>query len=257
MPKVELTFLGTGTSSGVPMVGCDCGVCRSRDPHDRRLRTSALVRTSGMTLVIDCGMDFRYQMLRENIRDIDAVLLTHPHIDHIGGLDDLRAFNYFKQGPCDIYCNSLTEATVRHMFSYAFSDHPYPGVPDLQLHTIGNSEFSVGDVRIMPIEGLHSRMQVFGYRIGNLAYITDMNSISEAEIEKIKGCKVLVINALRRRPHLSHFSLDQALEISSKVEARTTYLTHLSHQMGKYSDIEQLLPEGVHCAYDGLKIETE
>jgi len=189
--------------------------------------------------------------------DIDAVLLTHPHIDHIGGIDDLRAFNYFKQGPCDIYCNSSTESVVKKMFSYAFSEHPYPGVPKLNMHVIENHPFSIAGIDVIPIEGLHAKMHVFGYRIGNLAYITDMNSITREELDKVTGCSVLVINALRRKAHLSHFSLEAALEISAASGAKRTYLTHISHQMGKYSELEPQLPEGVHCAYDGLKIETE
>jgi len=252
--QIELTFLGTGTSSGIPMIGCSCAACMSANIRDNRLRTSALIRVGDKTIVIDAGMDFRQQMLRENVKSIDALLLTHPHMDHIGGIDDLRAFNYFMNRPCDIYCNDITAKVIRHVYSYAFEEKPYPGAPKINLITIENNPFKIGNIDVIPIEGLHAKMKIFGYRIGDLVYITDMNRISEEELDKAKGCKVLVINALRRKPHLSHFTLDQAIEISRTVSPYETYLTHISHQLEPYDVLENLLPENVHSAYDGLKL---
>ena len=253
----KLTFLGTGTSQGVPMIACGCWVCTSADSRDKRLRTSALVEHDGTVIVIDAGPDFRQQMLRENVRAIDAILLTHAHKDHIGGLDDVRAFNYFLQRPVDIYAEERVQRVVRKDFDYAFSDMPYPGVPEITLHTITEEPFMVKDAEVIPIRGLHYRLPVLGYRIGGLAYLTDYNHISEEEIGKIRGIDTLVINALRREHHISHFTLDEALHVSHLVRARQTYLTHMSHQMGRYAQICRELPAGVQFAYDGLRIETQ
>ena len=252
----KLTFLGTGTSQGIPMIACGCWVCTSPDSRDKRLRTSALVEHNGSTIVIDAGPDFRQQMLRENVKRIDAILLTHAHKDHIGGLDDVRAFNYFQHRPTDIYAEERVQRVVRKDFDYAFSDNPYPGVPEITLHTIDEHPFRIQDSEIIPIRGLHYKLPVLGFRIGEIAYITDFNHIEEQEIEKIKGVDTLVINALRREHHISHFTLDEALHVSYLVGARQTYLTHVSHQMGRYAQINQELPPNVCFAYDGLKIET-
>lgn len=252
---LRLTFLGTGTSQGVPMIGCDCEVCRSGDPRDKRLRSAAMVEVGGRRIVIDAGPDFRYQMLREGVRDIDAILLTHQHTDHIIGLDDVRAFNYFCQKSVDIYATELVQAAVRKVFDYAFTDKPYPGAPQMTLHTIGSEPFEVAGVKVTPICGKHFTLPVTGYRIGNVAYLTDFNHIEDSELEKLRGVDVFVVNALRHTRHLSHFALPEAIELARKVGAKSTYFTHISHQLGFHATEEPLLPEGMHLAYDTLTIE--
>lgn len=247
--------MGTGTSQGVPMIGCDCEVCRSGDPRDKRLRSAAMVEVDGRRIVIDAGPDFRYQMLREGVKDIDAILLTHQHTDHMIGLDDVRAFNYFCQKSIDIYATEAVQGAVRRVFDYAFTDKPYPGAPQMKLHTIGNESFEVAGVKVTPICGKHFTLPVTGYRIGDVAYLTDFNHIEESEIGKLQGLDVLVINALRHTRHLSHFSLPDAIEIARKVGTKATYFTHISHQMGLHATEEPLLPEGMHLAYDTLTIE--
>ncbi len=258
MSETELTFLGTGTSQGVPIIGCHCPVCDSTDPHDKRLRSSVLIEQNGVRLVIDSGPDFRYQMLREGIDRIDAILYTHGHMDHVGGMDDVRAFNYVMGRAIDLYCEPRVERTLRRIFDYAFAEQRYPGVPEVVLHPIASDElpFTVHGVEVMPIRGMHYKLPVLGYRVGNIAYLTDMNAIEERELEKIRGVEVLVINALRRDPHLSHFTLDQALDIIAKTRPKRAYLTHISHQMGLYEDLCRVLPEGIFPAYDGLKIKA-
>ena len=256
---MRLTFLGTGTSQGVPTIGCRCEVCRSTDPRDSRLRTSAMVEIGDVRLVIDAGPDFRYQMLRTGVRRIDAILLTHEHKDHTGGIDDVRAFN-FVDFPIihrvDIYATDKTAACVRKDFDYAFAEDKYRGVPEIELHTINQNEpFCIKDVEIVPIHGQHSsRFEVTGYRIGKLAYLTDFKEIDESEIEKLKGVEVLVVNALRFEPHDSHFSVGEALALAAKVAPKRTYLTHMSHDIGLHCVANLRLPEGVEFAYDGLKI---
>ena len=258
---MKLTFLGTGTSQGVPVIGCRCGVCRSADPRDRRLRTSAMVDTDGVRLVIDAGPDFRCQMLRAGVEHVDAILLTHSHKDHIGGLDDVRAFNFIDYPPVihtvDIYAPQHTIPTVRKEFDYAFGDNRYAGVPEIALHEIDEQQpFSVGGVEIVPVAGGHSeRFRVTGYRIGGLAYLTDFKTIEPAEERKLAGVDTLVVNALRYEPHPSHFSVGEALELISRVRPRVAYLTHSSHQTGLYADFESRLPDGVHSAYDMLEVE--
>lgn len=254
----ELTFLGTGTSQGVPIIGCDCEVCTSADPHDKRLRSSVLIEQSGVRIVIDTGPDFRCQMLREHITGIDAILYTHEHMDHVGGMDDVRAFNYVMQRPVDIYCEPRVERTLRRIFDYAFAERKYPGVPEVVLHPILSDQevFDVHGIRVIPVRGMHYKLPVLGYRIGNICYLTDMNAIEEGEIEKFKGVDVLVINALRREHHISHFTLDEALEVIGKARPKRAYLTHISHQLGLYEDLLGILPEGVYPAYDGLKIKA-
>lgn len=252
-----MIFLGTGTSQGVPMIGCSCGVCSSKDKRDKRLRSSALVETGDTVLVIDTGPDFRYQMLREGIKTIDAVLFTHNHKDHIGGLDDVRAFNYFQNKPLDVFAETYVQETLRKDFDYAFTEHKYPGAPEINLHTITTEPFRVGSADIIPIRGYHHKLPVLGFRIGCVCYITDMNRIDEAEIEKIKGVEILVINALRHESHISHFTVNEALAIIRKIQPGKAYLTHASHQIGLYKDIEKDFPENVFLAYDQLIVECD
>lgn len=254
-PSLKITFLGTGTSSGVPMIGCDCEVCTSPDPKDRRLRSSILVESENTTLVVDTGPDFRYQMLREKVKKIDAVLFTHPHKDHLAGLDDIRAFNYFMKRPIDVYANSMTEEAVRRDFYYAFTDTKYPGIPELNMHTIGQEPFVVGDIPVTPVLVWHLKMPVTGFRFGKFTYITDANRIEEREKDKIKGTEALVLNALRKKEHISHFTLSEAIALSRELEVQSAWFTHISHQLGIHTVVSQELPEGMRLAYDRLVLE--
>ncbi|MCR6720461.1 MAG: MBL fold metallo-hydrolase [Chitinophagaceae bacterium] len=253
-PSLQIRFLGTGTSSGVPMIGCGCQVCHSTDPRDTRLRSSILVSSDTTTLVVDTGPDFRYQMLRENVKSLDAVLFTHPHKDHLAGLDDIRAFNYIQQRPIDVYADALTEEAVRRDFYYAFSDTRYPGIPELNMHPISLEDFVVGDIPVTPILVWHLKMPVMGFRFGNFTYITDANRIDPSEKEKIKGSEVMVVNALRREKHISHFTLQEAIDLVKELGVPKAYFTHISHQLGKHEDIRKELPEGIELAYDRLVI---
>ena len=253
-PSMEITFLGTGTSTGVPMIACPCAVCHSPDSRDKRLRSSILIRTEKTTIVIDTTPDFRYQMLRQNVTSLDAVVFTHPHKDHIAGLDDVRAYNFFMKVPMNVYANALTEETLKREFGYAFSDKKYPGVPEIQLHTIDDQPFQVGDLTFIPILVWHYKMPVYGYRIGDFTYITDANRIDDAEKEKIRGSKVLVLNALRRESHMSHFTLSEAIALSRELEVQQAYFTHISHQLGLHASVSEELPLGAALAYDGLTI---
>jgi len=255
-PPLTITFLGTGTSSGVPMIGCDCAVCTSADPRDNRLRSSILVESAKTTLVVDTGPDFRYQMLRQKVKKLDAVLFTHPHKDHLAGLDDIRAFNFFSKKPIDIYADSLTEEAVRRDFYYAFTDTKYPGIPELNLNTISTEPFVIGDIPVIPIQVWHLKMPVMGFRFGSFTYITDANRIEESEKNKIRGSEILVLNALRRQKHISHFSLGEAIDMVEELQVPLAYFTHLSHQMGLHAEIESELPEHIHLAWDGLRLET-
>ena len=236
------------------MIGCDCAVCISTDKKDKRLRSSILVQSANTTLVVDTGPDFRYQMLRQKVKHLDAVVFTHPHKDHLAGLDDVRAFNFFSKKHIDIYADSLTEEAVRRDFYYAFTDTKYPGIPELNLHTISDEPFMVGDIPVIPVQVWHLKMPVLGFRFGKFTYITDANRIDDAEKDKIRNSEVLVLNALRKQKHISHFTLDEAIEMTAEVRAGTAYFTHLSHQMGKHGEIEAELPENVHLAYDGLEL---
>lgn len=257
---MKLTFLGTGTSQGVPVIGCRCEVCTSADPRDSRLRTSAMVETRGVRLVIDAGPDFRCQMLRTGVRRIDAILLTHEHKDHIGGLDDVRAFNFVDYPTIHrvaIYAAPRTLAAVRKDFDYAFAQDKYRGVPEIELHEVDvKRPFSVEGVEVVPVAGHHSeRFAVTGFRIGKLAYLTDFKTIDDAEVEKLRGVEVLVVNALRFESHDSHFNVAEALALIGRVGPNTAYLTHMSHGIGRHAATEPTLPSGVHLAYDGLQIE--
>lgn len=258
---MKLTFLGTGTSQGVPVIGCRCEVCTSYDRRDARLRTSAMIETRGVRIVIDAGPDFRYQMLRAGVRRLDAILLTHEHKDHIGGLDDVRAFNFVDYPAAihrvDIYASQRTLACVRKDFDYAFEREKYRGVPEIELHAIDpDRPFEVRGIEIVPVAGHHSeRFSVLGFRIGKLAYLTDFKTVTEREIEKLAGVDVLVVNALRFEPHDSHFNVDEALALIRRVAPHEAYLTHMSHQIGLHAATDPALPAGVHLAYDTLQIE--
>lgn len=237
------------------MIACDCEVCRSEDPRDKRLRSSLMVETDGMRIVVDTGPDFREQMLRHRVRSLDAVLFTHPHKDHIAGLDDVRAFNHFMGRPMDLYANHLTEEAIRRDYHYAFSDSRYPGIPELAMHSFRDEPFMVGDIEVVPINVWHLRMPVVGFRFGDLTYITDANRIDEEEKGKIRGSRVLILNALRRQSHVSHFSLAEAVSMVRELEVPQAYFTHVSHQMGLHRDVCDTLPPGITLAYDGMRIE--
>jgi phosphoribosyl 1,2-cyclic phosphate phosphodiesterase len=251
---LQITFLGTGTSSGVPMIACECTVCRSEDPKDNRLRSSILVSTESTTLVVDTTPDFRTQMLRLRQQSLDAVLYTHPHKDHIAGLDDVKAFTYFHQRPMKVYANELTQQALQKEFSYIFAEHKYPGIPDVDLHSIPADSFHIGDIPVTPIQVWHLHMPVLGFRFGDFTYITDANRIEPSELEKIKGSKVLVVNALRKEKHLSHFTLQEAMSLVQTLAVPQAYFTHISHQLGTHERVSAELPEGISLAYDGLRI---
>jgi phosphoribosyl 1,2-cyclic phosphate phosphodiesterase len=256
-PPLKITFLGTGTSSGVPMIGCSCEVCTSPDKKDNRLRSSILVESKTTSIVVDTTPDFRYQMLRSKVIKLDAVLFTHPHKDHIAGLDDVRAFNYFQKKPMDLYANSLTEEAIKREFAYAFSDKKYPGIPNLNLITIDDSPFMIGDIPVVPILVWHLKMPVLGFRFGKFTYITDANRIDESEKEKIKGSEVLVLNALRKESHISHFTLDEAVAMMQELEVPKGYFTHISHQLGRHENINAGLPDGIKLAHDSITLFFE
>lgn len=251
---MKICFLGTGTSQGIPIIGCQCSVCKSVHKKDKRLRSSVLIEVNDLTFVIDAGPDFRQQMLYENVTKLDAILLTHSHKDHIGGLDDVRAYNYIQGKPMDIFGMKETIDAVRSDFHYAFDDDKYPGVPEMNLHIIENKLLKIGSVEILPIEVKHLEMNVFGYRIEDFVYITDASFISSEEKKKMKNAEILVINALRIREHYSHFNLKEALAIVEELKPKQAFFTHISHAMGKAEDVEKILPFNVHLAFDGLTI---
>jgi phosphoribosyl 1,2-cyclic phosphate phosphodiesterase len=236
------------------MIACDCEVCTSTDKKDKRLRPSIMVQTANTTIVVDTTPDFRCQMLREKVKNVDAVLFTHPHKDHIAGLDDVRAFNFFNKKKMEVYANSLTEEALKREFGYAFSDKKYPGVPDLNLNTITLDPFSIGDIPIIPVQVWHLKMPVLGFRFGKFTYVTDANRIDEQEKEKIKGSEIFVINVLRKQSHVAHFSLGEAIGLAQELKIPTVYFTHISHQLGLHQAIESELPDNIHLAYDGLTL---
>lgn len=252
---MKITFLGTGTSQGVPVIACDCMVCLSQDTRDNRLRTSILIQTETTSVVIDTGPDFRQQMLRERVDGLDAVVFTHEHKDHVAGMDDVRAFNYKQRNDMDVYATIRVQEALKREYPYVFADLKYPGVPQVKLHTIdAKNIFRIGDITLQPIEVMHYKLSVLGFRINDFVYITDANFISNKEKEKMKGCNKLVINALRKTKHISHFTLEEAVSLSQEVDAKQTYLTHISHLMGTHESVSKELPEGVKIAYDGLSL---
>ena len=254
-PGLHIKFLGTGTSSGIPMIGCDCEVCKSDDPRDNRLRSSIMVNSGRTSLVVDTTPDFRYQMLRTNTKHVDAIVFTHPHKDHIAGLDDIRAFNFFSRKPMELFANSLTEEALRRDFYYAFAERKYPGVPEINLNLIATEPFVVGDIPVQPVEVWHMKMPVLGFRFGKFTYITDANRLDDEAKEKVRGSEILVLNALRKEPHISHFSLSEAIALVRELQIPQAYFTHISHQLGRHDDVSRELPNGIELAYDGLVIE--
>ena len=253
-PSIKITFLGTGTSGGVPMIACGCYVCSSPDEKDKRLRSSILVESATTSLVVDTTPDFRTQMLRANVKKLDAVLFTHPHKDHIAGLDDVKAFNYFQKKSIDVYANELTQQALKREFNYIFADKKYPGIPDITMHTITNKSFIVGDIPVTPVLVYHMQMPVLGFRFGKITYITDANRIDDEEKQKIIGSETLIINALRKDAHMSHFNLQEAIDIADEMKIPHVYFTHISHQLGTYEEINSELQPGRQLAYDGLQL---
>jgi phosphoribosyl 1,2-cyclic phosphate phosphodiesterase len=249
---MKVTFLGTGTSQGVPVISCKCEVCQSTDFRDNRLRCSILIEINNKHILIDTGPDFRQQMLQAQVNKLDAVLYTHEHKDHIAGLDDIRAFNFFQKKHMDLYLTTHVEEAIRREFAYIFANDNYPGIPLVNLHQIDNSPFILFGERIIPIEVSHYKMPVFGYRLGDFCYVTDAKEIASEEIDKMKGSKIVVLNALRKETHPSHFTLDEAVSILKYIKPEQAYLTHISHQMGLHKEVEAELPSFIKIAYDGM-----
>ncbi len=252
---MTIKFLGSGTSQGVPVIACDCAVCTSPNAKDKRLRSSVLVQIEGKHIIIDTGPDFRYQMLREHITHLEAILFTHSHKDHVAGLDDVRAFNRQKDGAIDVYGTIDVHQALQREFYYAFAAKKYPGVPQLELHEITSDPFSLFGINVIPIEVMHYMMPVLGFRIGEFTYITDAKTVLEAEVNKIRGTKVLVVNALQRDPHISHFTLEEAVAFARHIGAERTYFTHISHKLGLHDEVQRELPNGMFLAYDGLVLD--
>ncbi len=255
--KLKVTFLGTGTSQGVPVIGCKCMVCSSPDHKDKRLRSSVLIEIEGTTLIIDTGPDFRQQMLLNRVDRLDGVLFTHEHRDHVAGLDDIRAFNFLQQQPMDVYAEERVIRALNIEFPYIFTDKKYPGIPQLHVNKITNRKFNINGISITPIRVMHLHLPVLGFRIGNFAYITDANHISVEEMEKLEGLNCLVINSLRKEKHISHYNFEEALNLIQMLKPKLAYLTHLSHQMGRHSEVEKELPDHVLLAFDGLTMNFE
>lgn len=252
--EITVTFLGTGTSQGVPVIGCDCAVCVSENPKDDRLRTSIMVSTPKQNIVFDTGPDFRQQMLREKVQRLDAVVFTHEHKDHVAGLDDIRAFNFKQKKDMEVFATEQVQEALKREYAYIFAEKTYPGVPRVNLTTIDLTPFEIDGLELTPIQVMHYKLPVLGFRINDFTYITDANFIAEEEKAKIKGTKVLVIDALRKEKHISHYNLEEALELIKELEVEQAYLIHISHLLGKYDEEMPLLPKGVELAYDGLKI---
>lgn len=255
---LRATFLGTGTSTGVPVLACDCEVCQSDDPRDKRLRSSLMIEYLGRRIVIDCGPDFRYQMIREKVDDLDAILLTHHHRDHIAGLDDIRGFNYVLNKSIDVFAEEKCIEAIRAEFPYIFNNTRYFGAPQINFRTITNQPFRVEDIPILPIRAMHQEMEILGFRIGGLSYITDASAISPDELRKLEGSDIIILNALRNSTHPSHFSVPEAIEIIQALKpAKGAYLTHMSHFIDTHKNLDDKLPEGIHPAYDGLRLSLK
>jgi phosphoribosyl 1,2-cyclic phosphate phosphodiesterase len=254
---LKITFLGTGTSQGVPVITCNCEVCQSDDPRNNRLRVSILIETADKTIVIDSGPDFRYQMLRAKVKDLDAILFTHEHKDHVAGLDDIRPFNYLLHKNIDIYASDRVQDALKKEFSYIFSEIKYPGLPQIELHTIDKDPFFIGQTEITPLAIMHYKLPILGFRIGDFTYITDAKTVSDETIAKVSGTKILVVNALQRQSHISHFTLEEAIDFAAKIGAEQTYFTHISHNLGLHEEVEKELPYGIKLAYDGLTLFSE
>lgn len=252
---MRVTLLGTGTSQGVPVIACKCDVCRSDDSKDKRLRSAIMVEEGSTRIVVDCGPDFRQQMLRHEVDNLDAILLTHEHADHIFGLDDIRSFNWLQKSPMDVYCEPRVQKNLKNIFNYVFAANKYPGTPQMDLIDLENKEFKIGSFDVTPIRVYHYQLPVYGFRFGRFAYLTDFNVIENCELDKLIGVDTLVICALREAPHISHLNLSGALELIEKIVPRKAYLTHMSHEMGKHRDLLDELPSNVEPAYDGLVFE--
>tara|TARA_B110000879_G_scaffold80946_1_gene112359 strand:- start:28 stop:789 length:762 start_codon:yes stop_codon:yes gene_type:complete len=251
---MKITLLGTGTSQGIPQIACDCKVCMSENPKDNRLRSSIMIEVDNQTLVVDTGPDFRTQMLREKVQKVDAILFTHEHKDHIAGLDDVRAFNHKWKTDMQVFSTERVKQALKREFHYVFSGFDLPGIPKININIISNQPFYINKTEIIPIEVMHHKLSVMGFRINNFAYITDVSFISETEKEKLKNLDVLILDSLRKKEHLSHFNLEQSLSLINELNPKKSYLTHISHLMGREEDVLKELPENVQLAFDGQKI---
>lgn len=252
---MKVVFLGTGTSQGIPVVACTCKVCQSHDSKDKRLRSSILIQLNNINIVIDSGPDFRYQMIREKIMHLEAIIFTHEHKDHTGGLDDIRSYNYLSQKPMDVYAEIRVQEALKREYSYIFEDFKYPGVPEIKLHTINENQFKIQDITITPIRLYHHRLPILGFRIANFAYLTDIKSIPQSEKQKLLGCKYLVVSGLRKENHISHFSIQEAIELIHEIKPEKGYITHISHQLGFHEDIQKELPQNIFLSFDRLTLE--
>lgn len=252
---MKVTFLGTGTSQGIPVIGCACEVCTQGTKKDHRLRSSVMITHKNTQINIDAGPDFRYQMLREKVKKLDAILITHCHKDHIAGIDDVRSFNYIYRKAMDIYAVTRDQEAIRREFAYAFDKMRYPGVPEINLIKFTEKPFSIGDIEIIPLPAMHMKMKVMGFRTGYFSYVTDTNYIPAETLDKISGSKVVVLNALRKNPHPSHFNLEEAVKVLEFLRPEKAYITHISHMMGLHEDVQKELPGFIELAYDGLKLE--
>lgn len=253
---MKFTFLGTGTSLGVPVIACPCKVCQSTDIKDNRLRSAGMIQTGNTTIVIDTGPDFRQQMLREKTKSLNAVVFTHAHKDHIAGLDDVRAFNFLMKKEMNIFADAHTIKELKREFMYVFAEEKYPGIPEIMLNEISTEAFQIGDISLQPIPVMHHKLPILGFRMGNFAYITDANYIPDTSMKLLEGVETLVLNALRIEPHISHFNLEQAIEMVKLLQPKSTYFTHISHLLGKHAEINKILPKNIQLAYDGLKIDV-